>query len=138
MNIKTIPLYSWMKNSWALEDVLKYGSYKQLPTVFNRPGVYKIGKVCWFETTDGKAFYYDREQFDYDMSLINVSEYNARQVNALGVACREKVATKTQQRLYHLCVEVGRLHEMQRKGHFSMQKRLREFLKTHPIKDNHE
>lgn len=102
MNLKILPLWRGALSS-RFEQEEKY--YKEVPAVYNRPGIYLLGDMCWFEHPNGKAYEYDKRQFKYRLEILEVLQrYNQRQVDAIHYAMREGVATKKQKRIMHMYV----------------------------------
>ena len=114
-NLKVLKLSYWMlprkRSDWEQERQSCLSRYKQLTPIVNKPGRYKLGKQAWFEV-DGKA--YSDNMFDYDLSLLEASEYNSRQVAALQAVVEQKLATKQQANLLHMCNQVAYLRKLNR------------------------
>jgi len=101
--VKVLPLEYWMKVEWTLEDCLEGGRYTAVIPKFNRAGIYlkreKEKTECWFELGDGRAFSYPVDQFEYEMSLLDVERINHRQAAALKEIVAQRLATKEQAEL---------------------------------------
>jgi len=71
MNIKSLPLESWMKNLSSKSSP----RLKEIKPILDRPGYFKYDNKVWFEV-NGKAFEYNVKMFDYRMNLLNFPALN--------------------------------------------------------------
>jgi len=80
-NLKVLPLCYWQKertNSLFKkhrEETLK--RYKEIPPYYNRPGIYKLNNISWFELENGKAYKYKIKDFDIEHLILTFSEYDS-------------------------------------------------------------
>ena len=106
MKLKVLPPESWMLAPHALEDCTspRHGIFRYTPRdpQFHRPGIYKQGNLCWFESDD-RAWSYDPKDFAYSLSLLQAAELNTHQVRALQAVVDQKLATKAQRHLLRMC-----------------------------------
>lgn len=126
--LKVLPSDYWMPDSPDEDDIQELDiRHKRVSPKFNRDGIYMQGKDCWFEAC-GYAWGYDRGMFLYKLSLHDAAALNHRQVAALQAVVDERLATKQQRELLHLCGIVARQHERRLDG----AKFWRRFRKEHP------
>ena len=124
MRIKRLPLDNWMKHV----DRLKYTlPYKRIPVVYGKPGVYKVGKDCWFEDLQGRAFEYEASTFDYRLEGYNVLELNHRHIAALRAIASVKLATEKQRRLLYRYRTAQETRDVYRRGCLFRNKALKHF-----------
>ena len=108
-NIKVLPLEYWMtiapftdKMSWmndrAGADAMRK-KYPETAVTFSRDGVYKCGKVSWFEV-GGKAFEYNAKQFDSDLSVVAGIELPKEKLSALAAIINVGLSTNKQREMY--------------------------------------
>lgn len=95
--LKVLPLDYWMDHLDDEERASMYGRYMPTEPRMHRPGMYKQGKVAWFETSDGKAYRYDVAEFDYKLRLYNAERLSIRQARALSEVVLHGLATREQQ-----------------------------------------
>ena len=110
MRIKRLSLEPWMKDKMMRNyTLLENKEYFRIRPYFNKDGVYFIqenGRKCTFFEVDGEAWVINNEYyFDNELNILNASEYNKRQINALIIIKEQNLATKEQIRLlYHIFV----------------------------------
>lgn len=111
MNVKVLPLafYKFYKgerlNNFQAQMNERYKHelecyYEEIPPEYNRDGWYLLGDKCWFET-NGKAYLYNKKQFDFEMNLKWAGEFDIATVGAirnLEKVC-ESVLSKEQKKL---------------------------------------
>jgi len=97
MNIKVMKLPRLYKNHKFAEEVAA-GYHKEVPVVFNRDGIYRMGDACWLES-DGRAFEYDKDFFDYELSLLNHKSLSDSVLCCLERALSLGIASKSQMEL---------------------------------------
>jgi len=106
MRIKRLSLESWMKNKETRNNILyEHKEYFRIQPYFNKDGVYFVQdndrKCIWFEV-DGEAWVINDERyFKNKLNILNASEYNKRQINALTIVREQNLATKEQMRLLY-------------------------------------
>lgn len=96
--LKVLPLDYWMDHVDAGERAELFARYQETEPRMKRPGVYKQGKVAWFETSDGLAFRFFGDEFDYKLRLYNAERLSPRKARALRAVVVEGLATQEQQR----------------------------------------
>lgn len=99
MRTKVLPLEFWMTDKEMLEDCLKGGKYDRVEPHFNRPGIYRNGDQCWFETSDGRAYTYPVSQFAYEMRILDAERISIKQADALAEVVKQRLATPAQRAL---------------------------------------
>lgn len=118
MKLKVLELEPWMENDihpdWRCGDkLLGSDRYPEVRPVFNRPGVYLLGKQSWIEI-EGKAYANDPEQFRFELRWKLALEYTEQEYQALRAITKTKLATEKQHRIYYdivcarECRDVGR------------------------------
>lgn len=99
-----LPLENWMRTVAPGERGFRENTlrdyYTECTPVFERDGIYMTPDYCWIES-GGKAYWYRREDVIFRLNMLNASEYNEAQINALREAIRQKVASKEQKELVH-------------------------------------
>lgn len=117
MKLKVLPLCPAMDLEFYDDDdkPMFFNSFTGDEThpVFNRPGIYKYGNLCWFETGNF-AYKYSPAQFDYQLSIFNISELNTNQYQALKSIVEQKLATNKQKEMMYLYQEWLKLRECKR------------------------
>lgn len=104
MNIKVLPLKSWMSNESVLEYCIKdNGIQKLTKQIFGRPGLYLYGAKCWFETPNGSAYTYAIGGFIQYLKLLETDRINQRQLKALKDIIDQRLSTPKQRELYYFC-----------------------------------
>lgn len=100
MNIKVLPLPSRFLNISLLHLVSEGAS--EVPPVFFRDGLYKVGNICWFELK-GKAFKYDVEDFNHTLLTTSVKEIGCDVMGRLEYILNNypRILTKQQIKLIH-------------------------------------
>ncbi len=126
MNIKVLELNPWMKKTRGREECLADAYYQKSIPIFNRPGKYLQGDICWFELGDGRAFTYNREYFEYELGLLKSSELLQEEILALGLMINTKIITKKQKEIYSLYIQYTSLRNTDR----WMKKRVISFRKA--------
>lgn len=97
--LKVLPLDYWMDHLEAEERSSLYARYLPTEPRMRRAGMYKQGKVAWFETSDGKAYRYPVDEFDYKLRLYNAERVSLKQARALSEVVLQGLATRAQQAL---------------------------------------
>lgn len=103
MRIKVLELDWWMKRDGTepkRERLLGSKRYPEIRPVFNRPGIYRLGKEAWVEI-GGKAYRYDPLQFYFQLAWKHALEYTDEEANALAAIAGTKFATERQRRLHY-------------------------------------
>jgi len=103
MRIKRLNTDYWMEDRDMRENCVKGSSSKHTPCspIFGKPGIYKVGNKCWFETTDGMAFTYPVKYFIHTLKTINASFLDKRKINALKMIIEAGLSTQQQKDLYY-------------------------------------
>lgn len=108
MNIKRLATHHWMHYERTLRSCVDDGKdYVRVQPVIGKEGIYMTNTSCWFECEFG-AWTYPRRIFQYELSLHNASELNARQVAALQEIVAQRLSTKEQRTLLRHAMD----HEM--------------------------
>lgn len=107
--VKVLPLEFWMtvapftdRMSWMNDRAganIMRKKYPETTVMFSRDGLYKCGKVSWFEV-GGKAFEYNAEQFDSDLSVVAGIELSKEKLSALAAIINVGLSTKEQREMY--------------------------------------
>lgn len=101
MNIKRLQLDKWMLSKKSKQDILGFEPYIEISPTIGKNGLYKSGLNCWFEV-DGKAYSYPVKRFDYDFKIIDVNEYDNKDIKALSEIVKLGLATKKQKEIVSL------------------------------------
>lgn len=101
MNIKRLQLDKWMVSKKSNQNILGFEPYLEITPTIGKNGLYKSGLNCWFEV-DGKAYTYPINMFKYDFKIIEVNEYDNREIKALSEIVRLGLATKKQKEIVSL------------------------------------
>ncbi len=104
MNIKRLSLQPWMiyeSKRQRKNELLGADPYIEINTVFNRDGIYKQGKNCWFEV-NGKAYQYSIQTFNLEQKILDVNEMDNKKIEALKQICLVGLATKKQKEILNI------------------------------------
>lgn len=116
MKLKVLPLSPTMDLEFYDDDdkPMFFNSVKgdEINPVFNRPGIYKYGNLCWFETGN-LAYRYNSAQFNYKLNIFHISELDIKQYRALKDVVEHKLATKEQKEMMHLYQDWLRMKKSQ-------------------------
>lgn len=101
MNIKRLQLDKWMISKKSNQDILGFEPYFEISPIIGKNGIYKSGLNCWFEV-DGKAYSYPVKRFNYDFKIIEINEYDNKDIKALSEIVKLGLATKKQKEIVSL------------------------------------
>ena len=106
MPLKILPLEPWMKNEKLRDPVLQHFWTETFPYYFRENQYLEEGVHTIEIYTEGMWKAYSNtqgpEQFKHKLDILNVKEYNRRQVEAMRTCDREGVATKRQREIVYL------------------------------------
>ena len=118
MNLKVLPLEWWMEESdgdfvWCQSMRERY---PQIEPVCFRDGYYLLGDECWFEH-NGRAFKALAGDFKYDLELLEAEQaLNHRHIAALKAVIDQRLATKSQKRLYWMALNAIQIRHIRRQA----------------------
>jgi hypothetical protein len=115
MRLKVLPLDRWMTKVYTNPEDFKscvHGMKKILP-ILNRDGIYKYGKLYWFESM-GVAYKYWSGMFDFTLNILHASELNERQAQALKDIVEQKLATRKQRELHYFRKQYAYIQSIKR------------------------
>ena len=130
MNLKVLPLERWMTAKRGRDECLKY-SWRETFPYFYSEKQYLVGDNHIIEfVEDGvwKAYVNinGTREFKYRMEILNMKEYNQRQIRAMQTCVEEGVASGSQQRIVQIYQMHGRRDQevMLKKGLLRFKKSL--------------
>ncbi len=91
-------LDKWMTSKKSSNSLLGQDPYFEIEPTFCKDGIYKQGGKCWFEV-NGAAYTYPVERFIYDFNILEVNEYDNKEIKALAEVVKLGLSTKRQQKI---------------------------------------
>lgn len=108
MRIKRLNIDFWMERN---EINPKTGRRKdrqfeacfEIEPVIGKPGFYLLGDKCWFESSNGRAFSYNKTVFLRTLNSLNVTQkYNQKQIRAMEQCIFEGVSAGWQREIVYI------------------------------------
>jgi len=107
-DLKILSLQHWMYNPTDLDETC----LTAIMPILKRNGYYLTKEMCWFEI-DNRAYKYNKEYFEYNLSLLNHRRLRETEFKAIKYLISNKLASKELKEKYHTEIELRDLRKLQ-------------------------